>query len=304
MLGHIESVHTLLEYSEGAQTLNKTAARRRTPLAESVWHLHVDVVQALLSHRSIDVTLSGDDGSTALHAAAYWGKGRAGSNGDSVRSTTILGLLIQHHVSKALSLDRGDCDGCTALCYAAAADDDQDQWVTQLLVAKANPDVKPVGGSKALGWHAVRGSSGAFGAQPWGGSPLEEAASRGNSRVVATLLAAMAGQLDVSGASERFASEAADVIIFANWYGHDQISSPLGNVYKRTRVDTLGPVFAEQLAATAPKLQPPLLLPTKGGGHPAVSPNLSPFSPESPFMPSDQLPDPTVLTLPPAFVPF
>lgn len=207
-LGHTACVRTLLSTPAGAATLNLApgAPPYRTALLEAVWALRLDCVELLLAHDSVDVLRAEADGACALHKAAYWGRGRASAlQSEHELATALLRVLIRHHASRGLSVDPRDCDGCTPLCYACASLDDQSGWVRALIEAGASTAVCPAGGFNAHGWRAAldeqaaqraeRGHDALFGvaqpgSQPWGGTPIEEAASRGHRASVATLLAA------------------------------------------------------------------------------------------------------------------
>lgn len=200
--GHVECVRSLLLSAPGARTLNLAAAHHRTPLMEAAWHLQAETVRLLLAQPDVDVLLANDKGCSALQEAVYWGKGRQGPGSDLERASLILELLLQHCAERCLSLDQADVDGCGALSYAAAAQGDQVGWVAKLLAARADPCGSPSRGSKAGGWDAVR-TLPEISAQPWGGTPLEEAATRSNVGVVEALLASVASRVDLAEASAR-----------------------------------------------------------------------------------------------------
>ena len=207
-VGSAACVQAILSAPRGLATLNVApgAPPSRVALLECVWALHAPCVEALLAHDDVDALAAAADGSAALHEAAYWGKGRQLPSQHSA-ATAMLTNLIAHHAARHLPVDVFDFDGCTPLCFACAAADDQCAWVRALLDAGASPAVRPSGGFNAHGWRAAllenggreaeRGRDALFdvpslGPQPWGGRPLEEAASRGHRDCLAALLAAVA----------------------------------------------------------------------------------------------------------------
>lgn len=211
-LGNLASVRTILSTPSGALTINLAPAPppARPALLEAVWAIHLECVDAMLGHADIDTLCAEADGACALHEAAYWGKGRASVvPAEHQAASALLVTMLRHHAARGLSVDPRDSDGCSPLCFACASNGDQAGWVKLLLDARASPSVRPMGGFSAHGWRASideqaareasRGHDALFsvtspGAQPWGGTPIEEAASRGHTAVVATLLAAAAAR--------------------------------------------------------------------------------------------------------------
>jgi hypothetical protein len=145
-------------------------------------------VKLLLSQESLDATLADKNGTTALLDVVKWEYGKAmgmhrrSRAGDELntRSTDVLNALIEWYRVHGVSIDAStDVEGRSALFCAVSSEGDQFIWVQLLLKAGANPRALP------------RPSS-AFGSFGWG-SPIEEAASRSNTHVLAVLLAASRG---------------------------------------------------------------------------------------------------------------
>ncbi len=223
-LGNRSCAETILRTAAGLATLNVAPGTppSRVALLEATWALSVECVDVLLHERSIDALCAEADGACALHEAAYWGKGRASPRAsEHLAATSILQVLIHHHSERGLGVDPRDCDGCTPLCYACSSIGDQAEWAQALLDAGASTAVRPEGGFNAHGWRAALDEQAAReaeygrdalfqvaqpGSQPWGGAPIEEAASRGHQRCIAALLAAAANAASSSSAAAAAAS--------------------------------------------------------------------------------------------------
>jgi ankyrin repeat protein len=220
--------------------LASPVAPYRPPLSEAVWHVRPDCVRLLLGDPAIDATVAEEDGGAALHEACYWGRSRRAAALHPL-ATECLALVLDHFAARGLGLDQQDGYGCTALCHACAAEGDQAAWVGALLAGGAALRVRPLD-SKTRGREAGRRSgaaarpvvggrlprpaggkglraAAALGATAWGGSPLEEACSRGHLRVAALLCAAASGTWalprlrdDWQGAAAAFAPQAAKLV--------------------------------------------------------------------------------------------
>lgn len=213
-LGHTACLEELLRHSEMQKAINCASSFRphRTALLEAVWHVKVDCVETLLNAPNIDVLVAEQDGGTALHEACYWGKGRSSFVASHLGATKIVDMLILYHQERGISLDTPDADGCTPLSFAAAAEGDQSGWVSMLLNGGALPHTRPWGGAKALGLRKATSTSINLTAQPWGGTPLEETATRGNVAVVATLCAAITGEFRECSKETGFFKEANAIV--------------------------------------------------------------------------------------------
>ena len=298
-LGSLECVGALLRSSEGISTVNMCAAHRRTPLMEAVWHNHPRTVGLLLATGAVDLTLANEDGATALHAASYWGRHRGGGGvsapasaaaaAEKGRADSILGMLLaqcrrsslqqpQDTPSNSSVIDLVDNDGCTALCHAASALGDQDEWVNALLHEGACPSGAgyPCGGYHARGLLACwedgggggnGGGGGSIDGQPWGSRPVEEAATRGHVKVVATLLH-HAANTTAAAAAARASEEEVDVSDDNN--ASVARGMPSAHIWQRARrmikaVTSAGPEAALQAVHDALELSERSIL--LGGGE-------------------------------------
>ena len=219
MLGYTECLKALLDTPRGALTINsRPGPPRRPALLEAVWNRKVDCVKVLLDHAGgtttlyselttcfpstvavfassgpgllVDLLGAEDDGGVALHEACYWGWGRG--YGSLAKATEIVGLILHHHKRRGIPVDTIDNVGCSPLCYAAAAEGDQGQWVKMLMEAGANGAMRSSTGkhwSEATKLLLCSKPAAEY-AKPWGGTPLEEAVSRGHENVVEELVAA------------------------------------------------------------------------------------------------------------------
>ena len=119
----------LLTDERAATTINLAPPLppHRTAMLEATWYCKLDCVRVLLEQPQIDVLAAEQDGGCALHDACWgrWGRGYR----EYAKATKLLELLLQYHREHGLTVDPLDCDGCTPLCFAAAAEGDQSDYM-------------------------------------------------------------------------------------------------------------------------------------------------------------------------------